>query len=154
MSILSSLFDSPLSLLKLATGGYLWLVAGQETAEDADAATEEQEADGQQQQGLTGDELGDLGDFAHDSGTNGTQVGDQRCHSVTLHMNLPPGIFVTGSAPDNVKNMKNTVKDCQGQEGSQDRTAGDSCPILTDHGHEEVHHFGQGFEHITYPQST
>lgn len=154
MSILSSLVDSPLSLLKLATGGYLWLVAGQETAEDADAATEEQEADSQQQQGLTSDELGDLGDFAHDSGTNGTKVGDQRCHSITLHLKLPPGIFVSDSTPDNVENMKNTVKDCQGQEGREDRTSGDDSPILANNGHEEIHHFGQGFEHITYPQST
>ena len=61
------------------------LVARQQTAEDADAATEEQEANGQQEQGLTGDQLCDLGDLADNGSSDSAQVSDKSRHSNFLH---------------------------------------------------------------------
>lgn len=82
----SSLFDFPRPLLKLADGGNLWgSVAGEQPAEDADAATEEQEANSQQEQGLTGDQSGDLGDFGNNSSADSGQISDKSLHSSFLH---------------------------------------------------------------------
>lgn len=57
------------------------LVTGEQTAEDADAATDKQKTGGEKQQRITGDSVGNSLHLREDGGTNGTKISDQFSHS-------------------------------------------------------------------------
>ena len=57
------------------------LTAGKQAAKDANSTTQEKEANGEQQQGLTGDGRTYSNDLSENSGNDCAQLGKQGLHS-------------------------------------------------------------------------
>ena len=57
------------------------LVTGKQTAEDADAATNEQKTSGEKQQRIAGDGVGNSLHLRENGGTDSTEISDQFSHS-------------------------------------------------------------------------